>query len=140
MNRFLRLQLAAQTESVQEWLKRQDDPSEILARWTRFESFRAQIPGSVSDEEADLFVTNLRAICRVLATPGQRQTTDLLQSLSKREREVLALVGRGLSTKEIATDLELSVHTVENHRRNIAEKLDIRGVQLVLYAARLATD
>ncbi len=57
--------------------------------------------------------------------------------LTKREREVLQLLAEGLSTKEIAGRLNLSVKTVETHRANIMDKLDIHTIsELVKYAIR----
>jgi DNA-binding NarL/FixJ family response regulator len=57
--------------------------------------------------------------------------------LSDREREVLQMIAEGKSTKEIADDLSVSVKTVETHRRNIMEKLDLHSVaELTKYAIR----
>ncbi|MFP4381401.1 MAG: response regulator [Candidatus Sumerlaeia bacterium] len=47
--------------------------------------------------------------------------------LSSREREVLTLIAEGLSNKEIASKLFLSVRTIEAHRENIMRKLSIHG-------------
>jgi DNA-binding NarL/FixJ family response regulator len=44
--------------------------------------------------------------------------------LTEREREVLALLGRGRSTDEIVAELALSPHTVRNHIRNVLTKLN----------------
>jgi DNA-binding NarL/FixJ family response regulator len=58
--------------------------------------------------------------------------------LTRRQREVLQLIAEGLSTKEIAHRLELSVKTIETHRAELMERLDIRGVAgLVRYAIRV---
>jgi len=57
--------------------------------------------------------------------------------LSPREREVLQLMAEGRSTKEIALDLDLSVKTVETHRRQFMEKLNMFSVaELTKYAIR----
>ena len=57
--------------------------------------------------------------------------------LTKREREVLQLLAEGVSTKDVAGRLNLSVKTVETHRSNIMEKLDIHTLsELVKYAIR----
>lgn len=57
--------------------------------------------------------------------------------LSPREREVLQLMSEGRATKEIAMDLRVSIKTVETHRRQIMEKLDIYSVaELTKYAIR----
>ena len=55
--------------------------------------------------------------------------------LSGREREILVLLAQGLSNKEIADRLFLSVYTVMTHRRNICQKLNIHSVSgLTIYA------
>lgn len=59
------------------------------------------------------------------------------QALTPREREVLQLLAEGLTSKEIADRLSLSVRTVENHRRQIMERLQIKSVAaLTKYAIR----
>jgi DNA-binding NarL/FixJ family response regulator len=63
-------------------------------------------------------------------TPGPR--------LSPRQRQVLQMIAQGRSTKEIASLLSLSVKTVETHRAQIMERLDIHEVAgLVRYAIRI---
>lgn len=62
---------------------------------------------------------------------------DSYAQLTDREREVLQLIVEGLSNKEIAEQLHLSVKTVGNHRINLMEKLDIHNVSdLTKYAIR----
>lgn len=57
--------------------------------------------------------------------------------LSPREREVLQLLAEGGSTKEIAAKLGVSVKTVESHRKQVMDKLDLRSVaELTKYAIR----
>lgn len=57
--------------------------------------------------------------------------------LSQREREVLALIAEGSTSKEIASKLFIGVQTVETHRANLLSKLGVRNMAgLVLYAAR----
>jgi two-component system response regulator NreC len=64
-------------------------------------------------------------------------TEDPYDLLTPREREILQLVAEGKSNKEIAQLLNLSVYTVETHRSNTMEKLNLRGVpELILYAVR----
>lgn len=58
--------------------------------------------------------------------PTQREAAKLTE-LSEREREIVCLVAKGLSNKEIADRLCLSVHTVTTHRRNITSKLQIHS-------------
>lgn len=55
--------------------------------------------------------------------------------LSKRETDVLVMVAKGLTNKEIADALNLSVHTVISHRKNIMHKTGIKSVAgLTMYA------
>ena len=57
--------------------------------------------------------------------------------LSAREREVLQMVAEGKSTKEMAGQLNVSVKTVETHRKQIMDKLDLHSVaELTKYAIR----
>jgi len=59
------------------------------------------------------------------------------EPLTDREREVLQLIAEGESTKQIALKLHVSVKTVETHRRQIMNKLDIHTVaELTKYAIR----
>jgi len=62
---------------------------------------------------------------------------DELSVLSTREREVLALIADGKSNKEVAQLLDLSVSTVESHRKHIMEKLDLHNTAaIVRFAVR----
>jgi DNA-binding NarL/FixJ family response regulator len=57
--------------------------------------------------------------------------------LTPREAEVLKLIAEGRSSKEIAALLVISVKTVERHRANILQKLELRDrTQLMRYAIR----
>jgi len=68
---------------------------------------------------------------------GARSSPDGQSLLTAREREILQLIAEGLSTKEISTHICLSVKTVETHRRNIMEKLNIRSIaELTKYSIR----
>jgi len=82
------------------------------------------------------------AVSRVLLDDYVRKlnrsgTEDPYELLTPREREVLQLVAEGKSSKEVAQLRNLSVYTVETHRSNIMEKLNLHGVpELILYAVR----
>ncbi len=57
------------------------------------------------------------------------------ETLSKREKDVLKLLAKGLSNKEISEQLFISPHTVITHRKNITRKLNIKSVAgLIVYA------
>jgi two-component system, NarL family, response regulator NreC len=82
------------------------------------------------------------AVSRMLVEDYMRQLQDkdiedTYDLLTPREREILQLVAEGKSNKDIANMLNLSVYTVETHRGNIMEKLNIHTVpELILYAVR----
>ena len=64
--------------------------------------------------------------------------TSPLELLTPRQREVLQLIAEGYSTKKIARTLKISVKTVETHRMQLMERLDIHDIAgLVRYAIRV---
>lgn len=71
------------------------------------------------------------------ATSVEEKTVDITrtESLSVREKEIIVCIAKGMSNKEIADALNLSVHTVTTHRRNISSKLQIHSpAGLTIYA------
>jgi DNA-binding NarL/FixJ family response regulator len=79
----------------------------------------------VSSQMLDAFLNPAKAA----AEPGDR--------LTLREREIVQLIAEGRTSKEVAATLGLSAKTVEAHRANIMNKLDLHTTpQLVLYAVR----
>lgn len=68
---------------------------------------------------------------------SQQNEPNIYSQLSAREREILQLIAEGYTTKEIAAKLIVSVKTVETHRRNIMETLNLHSVaELTKYAVR----
>ena len=66
-----------------------------------------------------------------------KQDSSAFVVLTEREREVLQKTAEGNTTKDIAASLGISIKTVETHRRNIMEKLQIQSVaELTKYAIR----
>jgi len=66
-----------------------------------------------------------------------RGLTDSHHLLTDREKEVLQLLAEGRSNKEVATLLDLGVSTVETHRANLMQKLNLHNTaEIVLYAVR----
>jgi len=79
----------------------------------------------LSNKMSGLMVTKL-------LHPTDENGEVTVSSLSDRESEVFELIGNGFGTGEIAKKLNLSVNTIESHRRNIKEKLGIKsGNELV---------
>jgi two-component system, NarL family, response regulator NreC len=67
----------------------------------------------------------------------ERKLEDSYDLLTTREREVLQLFAEGKNNKEVANLLHLSLYTVETHRANIFQKLNLHSsAELVLYAIR----
>ena len=97
----------------------------------------------LKDADAHEVATAVLAVCS-----GKEYFADVLSAavatgdsppsvLSLREREVLARICAGLTNREVATDLGLSVSTVETHRKHIVEKLDLHSTaELVRYGIR----
>ncbi len=78
-----------------------------------------------------------RTVIRTYLQRPARSPSSEGETLTVREQEVLQLVAAGLSSKEIAQRFRTSPRTVETHRRNIMQKLDLHNVsELVRYAIR----
>jgi DNA-binding NarL/FixJ family response regulator len=82
------------------------------------------------------------AISKMLVEDYMRQmrdrgVDDSFELLTTREREILQLLAEGNSNKQVATVLNLSLYTVETHRGNILQKLNLHSTaELILYAIR----
>lgn len=67
----------------------------------------------------------------------EKEVEDSYDLLTPREREILQLLAEGRTNKDVANLLNLSLYTVETHRGNILEKLNLHSVpELILYAVR----
>lgn len=75
-------------------------------------------------------------------SPDALDQKELLETLSDREKQIVVFVASGMTNKEIAQNLGLSIKTVESHRSNISKKLkifDIAGVTLFAVRTGLVT-
>ncbi|RPI29031.1 MAG: DNA-binding response regulator [Acidobacteria bacterium] len=100
----------------------------------------------LKDDALSDLVYAIKAVCRgekftsaslVREMASQSRERSAPSGLSKREREVITLVVKGLSSKEIADHLFISVKTVESHRARIMEKTGAKNLpELVRYAIR----
>jgi two-component system response regulator NreC len=82
----------------------------------------------VSPSIAPLLLGRLKSPC---------PASSILDVLTRREREVLRLIGQGATSKEIAERLGISPKTAQVHRENLKQKLDLRTTaDLVRYAIR----
>jgi two-component system response regulator NreC len=67
----------------------------------------------------------------------EKDVEDSYELLTTREREILQLLAEGKSNKDVATLLHLSLYTIETHRSNIFQKLNLHSsAELILYAIR----
>lgn len=91
---------------------------------------------AVRTGESYLSPTVTQQVVDAIARPGERPASAV-SALTQREREVLKLIADGLSSKEIAQQLGVSLKTIESHRANLMDKLDIHKVSgLVRFAIR----
>jgi two-component system response regulator DevR len=75
-------------------------------------------------------------IAKAAAGPDDTRTLDDVR-MTRREREVIELIGEGLSNKEIAKRLNIASHTVKSHVRNVMEKLALHSrLQIAAYSHR----
>ena len=103
----------------------------------------------IKDQAADEVLQAIRAVLRGEVYLSREMASLLLgalvgdskvpnssvDSLTNRELQVFQLLGAGLSTREIATELKLSFKTIETHRENIKRKLNLRGAAALVHAA-----
>ena len=67
----------------------------------------------------------------------QENKSDTFELLTAREKEVLQLLAEGKTNKEAAAILDVSLYTVESHRTNMMQKLNLHNTaEIVLYAVR----
>jgi DNA-binding NarL/FixJ family response regulator len=119
-----------------------------------FGALRAGATGYLLKEVAiDEIADAIRSVANGQALVSPSMTTKLLSEfnamsrrleeehdgrrLTDRELGVLRLIARGMSNKDIGTELVISENTVRNHVRNILEKLQVRSrVEAAMYAVR----
>jgi DNA-binding NarL/FixJ family response regulator len=119
------------------------------------EFVNAGVAGFVlKDATFDEFVATIRSVANGQKVLPPRMTESLFSQIAKesgargdrvledvrmtrREREVIELIGEGLSNKEIAHRLNIATHTVKSHVRNVMEKLALHTrLQIAAYAHR----
>ncbi len=103
----------------------------------------------VKDDAADLLVSAIKTILRgkkfvspsVTTMLADRELRSLdkavpsLEILTKREKQILTMIAQGMSNKNIASKLKISIRTVEHHRANLTDKLGFKdAASLVKYA------
>ncbi len=92
---------------------------------------------SVAKGDAYLHPSATKRLMEEYIEGMKHDNTDSLNHLSDREKEVLTLIAKGYSNKEIAEQLVISVKTVETHKGNVMEKLQMKTrPELVEYALK----
>ena len=89
--------------------------------------------------DGDIYVSHRVAdqVLQQLVNGKTSGSESPIERLSDRELEVIQLIGKGLSTREIASNLNLSVKTIESHRAHIKEKLNLRNAtELVQFSVQ----
>ena len=104
----------------------QDETAEVLHALERIASGELYASGTVS-----------RGLLEMLAAGAVETRKADARQLSDRELQVFRLIGSGLGTSRVATELQVSVKTVETHQSHIKQKLGLHtGVELNQRAAR----
>lgn len=121
-----------------------EDPDKLLAAFKA--GARAYVLKGVSAQElarvvraavaGDAYVSPSLA-SEMLISLTRERAPDPLQELTPREREILGLIGTGLTNREIGQRLSLSEKTIKHYVTNILQKLQVRSrVEAALYASR----
>jgi len=106
------------------YIMKQADSGEILAALRRVLDGGTYVSGAVGSNMIERF-----------AASGTHVSGNPIDRLSNRELQILHMVGKGMSTRETAQSLSLSIKTVESHRQRLKRKLNLgTGSQLIQYA------
>jgi DNA-binding NarL/FixJ family response regulator len=108
------------------YIMKQEPPERVMA------AIRQVLSGKVYLSEA-----MASSVLTRLVGKKEGEASSPVDVLTDRELQVLQLIGRGMSTRQVAKTLHLSVKTVENHREHIKSKLNLQsGSELVHFAVR----
>jgi predicted ATPase/DNA-binding SARP family transcriptional activator/DNA-binding CsgD family transcriptional regulator len=120
------LQLPPSTYSVMKYESRLIRARERLGE-TAFEEAWAEGKDMTPDEAVEYALSEEESAPPTLPVPEQLLAGEPTIELTPREKEVAVLASRGLSNRQIASELMLSEHTVATHVRNILKKLGLRS-------------
>ncbi|MGB7219771.1 MAG: response regulator transcription factor [Vicinamibacterales bacterium] len=107
------------------YIMKQEAPQNLIAAIRCVASGKTYVSPQMSE----------RIVARVSAGGAKRDEPAPLERLTDREREVFALIGRGLATRDIATRLDLSTKTIETYQARIKEKLGLASGHELIRAA-----
>ncbi|MDA1307498.1 MAG: response regulator transcription factor [Acidobacteria bacterium] len=119
--------LRALAAGAQAYLLKDSTDEELLPALRAVTAGKPFVSAAVSAVLVEDYVRHLQS----------RGLTDTFHLLTAREREVLQLLAEGRSNKEVAAVLEVGVSTIETHRANLMQKLNLHNTaEIVLYAVR----
>jgi two-component system response regulator NreC len=119
--------LRALAAGAQAYLLKDSTDEELLPALSAVASGKPFVSAAVSALLVEDYVRHLQS----------RGLTDTFHLLTAREREVLQLLAEGRANKEVASVLHVGVSTVETHRANLMQKLNLHNTaEIVLYAVR----
>lgn len=111
------------------------------------EALRIGVKGYLLKDSIDRdFLTAVRAVARgegflspaisaTVLADYQKHVTDPMDQITPRERQLLEMLAEGKTSKDIASELKISVYTVDAHRSRIMKKLNLRSIgDLVRFA------
>lgn len=93
-------------------------------------------PIQFEEGSSDILLVSAPADCCAETPVAERHDFGDLGGLTRREFEILRLLGTGLGLKDIATKLHRSVKTIEHHRTRLSEKLGVAGLLELALLAR----
>ncbi len=106
------------------YLNKEEPGDRVIEAIREIMAGRIYLSGEVTDK-----------ILHRVVVGGEAQTQSLVETLSDREVEVLELIGRGLTTRQIAANLNLSKKTVDTYRDHLKKKLQLKTAnELIRYA------
>ncbi len=108
------------------YVMKKESPSKVVEAIRKILKGEIYVSPSVADQ----------VLHQIVNGPGNVSTSPV-DRLTDRELEVVQLIGRGLSSREIAESLHLSVKTIESHRAHVKEKLNLRNAtELVQFSVQ----
>ena len=109
------------------FVMKKESPTKVVEAIRRIITGEIYVSPSVADQ----------VLHQIVNGPNNATSTSPIDRLTDRELEVVQLIGRGLSSREVAESLNLSVKTIESHRAHVKEKLSLRNAtELVQFSVQ----
>jgi two-component system response regulator DegU len=116
------------------YLVKTDNKGTLRECFLTTEQGQSYVSPNVKDIEQSISNNTLEQSQSSIQNPSDTSysSDEKLQQLSTRERTIMLLIAKGNTSKEISNQLHLSFRTVQNHRSNICNKLNIQGSNALL--------